>query len=225
MQAWLARRSVDADASYVMSYEDLVDVVRHVLVAVPVDEAWYRQRYPDIAKAIDAGGVASASYHYVMHGYFEKRQPFENEAATRRYPVTFAIIESALEATPAREGLRVRIRGDLLREFICTLLESISVDEAWYRSAYPAISEAVARGVFTDAKQHFIRHGYFESRWPFAMYPDEAWYLSRYPDAKRGVDGGIYRSASDHYTRIGYRQGRLPAGFWFAELWDRRRVR
>jgi hypothetical protein len=224
MQVWLARRSPDEGESLVMSYEDLVDIFRHLLVAVPVDEGWYRQRHPDVAKAIDAGAFVCAAHHYAQHGYFEDRRPFEVESATCRFPPAFATIESRLEVTPARGELRVRIDSGLLREFMSSLLESIPVDEAWYRNAYPGVSQAVARGVFTDARQHFMRHGYFESRWPFKMYPDETWYLARYPDAKRDVDSGTYRSAREHFSRVGYRQGRLPTGFWFSALWDRARV-
>jgi hypothetical protein len=62
-----------------MSYDELVDVMKKLLQAVPVDEDWYRQRYPDVAEAIDAGAYRNAKHHFVDYGYFEGRRPFEPE--------------------------------------------------------------------------------------------------------------------------------------------------
>jgi hypothetical protein len=38
-----------------------------------VDEAHYRDRHPDVAAAITQGRVASATRHYLVQGYFERR--------------------------------------------------------------------------------------------------------------------------------------------------------
>jgi hypothetical protein len=38
------------------------------------------------------------------------------------------------------------------------------VDEEWYRKSYPDIDEAIRLGKETDAKSHFIDHGYQEGR-------------------------------------------------------------
>lgn len=40
---------------------------------MPVDEAWYRQAYPDVDAAIQEGTFASAAAHFVSAGYFEGR--------------------------------------------------------------------------------------------------------------------------------------------------------
>jgi hypothetical protein len=45
------------------------------LSAVPVDEAWYLDTYPDIKEAIASGAVRSAGHHYARFGYFEHRMP------------------------------------------------------------------------------------------------------------------------------------------------------
>ncbi len=45
--------------------------------SVRVDERWYLTRYPDIVGAIRDGVCASATDHYVMHGFYEHRLPRE----------------------------------------------------------------------------------------------------------------------------------------------------
>jgi hypothetical protein len=53
------------------SYENLVQLVRRIIIDVPVDEPWYLERYPDVAEAISQGIVASSKSHFVNDGYFE----------------------------------------------------------------------------------------------------------------------------------------------------------
>ncbi len=67
------------------SYENMVELLRRLLVGVDVDEAWYEQRYPDIADAIRQGHVPSATAHFVNDGYFEGRLPFSIEVDEKYY--------------------------------------------------------------------------------------------------------------------------------------------
>jgi hypothetical protein len=67
------------------SYEELVQMIRRLLIGVEVDEKWYMQRYPDIADAIRQGIVASAQSHFVNDGYFEGRLPFPIRVDERYY--------------------------------------------------------------------------------------------------------------------------------------------
>jgi hypothetical protein len=52
------------------------------------------------------------------------------------------------------------------------LLEPVQVDAAWYLAANPGVARAVAGGEFASAGHHYLSHGYFEDRPPFA--PDRA---------------------------------------------------
>jgi hypothetical protein len=52
--------------------------------------------------------------------------------------------------------------------FICRLLEPVPVDAAWYRAKYTDVTGAIDRGVFRSAGHHFLLHGFFEGRLPFA---------------------------------------------------------
>jgi hypothetical protein len=49
----------------------------------PVDERWYRNKYPDVATAINSGALQSAAEHFEVQGAFEGRPPsasFEADA-------------------------------------------------------------------------------------------------------------------------------------------------
>ena len=73
-----------------LTYDEFLDFIKKFLLAVPIDEQWYRTRYPDVDEAIRAGAYRTARQHFVQHGYFEGRQPFELEIDEvyymKRYP-------------------------------------------------------------------------------------------------------------------------------------------
>jgi hypothetical protein len=58
------------------SYDQFLEMVRAVLSAVDVDEAWYLETYPDVLTGIKKGTVRSARDHFIHNGYFEGRLPF-----------------------------------------------------------------------------------------------------------------------------------------------------
>ncbi len=68
-----------------MTYDELVDAIKKLLLAVPVDEDWYRKSYPDVAEAIDSGTYRNAKHHFVDYGYFEGRRPFLPEVEAEFY--------------------------------------------------------------------------------------------------------------------------------------------
>jgi hypothetical protein len=67
------------------NYENLVQLIRRIIIDVPVDEPWYLERYPDVAEAIRQGIVASAKSHFVNDGYLEGRLPFPIQVDERYY--------------------------------------------------------------------------------------------------------------------------------------------
>ena len=82
--------SVKGQIKVDMSYDDFLTLVKQFLLAVPIDETWYRATYPDVDQAIRAGAYRSARHHFVENGYFEGRRPFDLEIDEgfymRRYP-------------------------------------------------------------------------------------------------------------------------------------------
>jgi hypothetical protein len=67
------------------SYDEFLDVLRMVLSVIEVDEAWYLEKYPDVADAIKNGAVESARQHFMYNGYFEGRLPFPLQVDERWY--------------------------------------------------------------------------------------------------------------------------------------------
>lgn len=80
-----------------MNYDEFLDLVKKFLLAVPIDEQWYRTTYPDVAEAIKAGAYKSARQHFVDHGYFEGRRPFELEMDEAWYLKQYPDIEQAVK--------------------------------------------------------------------------------------------------------------------------------
>jgi hypothetical protein len=75
----------DGEPDVSCSHDDFVTMIRRVLAGIEIDEAWYLDRYPDIADAIENGIVTSAQQHFVNDGYFEGRQPFPMHVNERWY--------------------------------------------------------------------------------------------------------------------------------------------
>jgi hypothetical protein len=76
LKSYVTVETVDGELMVSCSYENLIQMIRRLIAGVEVDEAWYLQRYLDIAEAIEQGIVPSARSHFVNDGYFEGRVPF-----------------------------------------------------------------------------------------------------------------------------------------------------
>ena len=57
--------------------EELQEMIRILLSVIEVDEAFYLTRNADVAEGIKAGTIRSAREHFIYHGYFEGRLPYE----------------------------------------------------------------------------------------------------------------------------------------------------
>ena len=85
LKALLTISNVKGELMVTCSYENLVQMLRQLIIGVEVDEKWYLDRYPDIADAIKQGLVQSARLHFVNDGYFEGRMPFPIHVDERYY--------------------------------------------------------------------------------------------------------------------------------------------
>lgn len=93
-------------------------------------------------------------------------------------------------------------------------LMNVTVDEAWYLSAYPDVAAAIQSGSFRSARQHYIASGYFEDRIPRHVPVDEAWYSNEYADVAAAIRAGVFTSAQQHFEVYGFKEGRLPSRNW-----------
>ncbi len=79
-----------------MNYDEYLDVLRKLLRAVPVDETWYLETYPDVADAIHAGTYRNAQSHFVEHGYFEGRLPSKLQINEAWYLDTYPDVKTGI---------------------------------------------------------------------------------------------------------------------------------
>ena len=85
LKSLLTISSVKGELMVSCTYENLVQMLRQVIIGVEVDEHWYLECYPDIAEAIEQGLVHSARVHFANDGYFEGRMPFPIRVDERYY--------------------------------------------------------------------------------------------------------------------------------------------
>ena len=85
LKAFLTISTVKGELMVSCTYENMVQLLRQMIIGVEVNEAWYLERYPDIAEAIEQGIVKSARLHFVNDGYFEGRMPFPIRVEERYY--------------------------------------------------------------------------------------------------------------------------------------------
>ena len=81
-----------------LTEEQLLSVMQNLLLAVPVDEAWYRDAYPDVAAAINSGEIGSAKGHFIDSGYAEGRLPFDHELDEEWYLKIYPDVAKEIEA-------------------------------------------------------------------------------------------------------------------------------
>jgi hypothetical protein len=106
------------------------------------DEARYRANNSDVARAVEAGDLASGLQHFVRYGHAEGRTNLPG------FHAPFSEIETVLGLTRAAPRT-------------VTWFE-----DAFYRAVYPDVDERVARGDLPSALEHFLAEGYAEGRLP-----------------------------------------------------------
>jgi hypothetical protein len=191
-------------------YDDVLNVLSEFLRAIPVDEAWYKDKYPALQGYLASSATETATSHFCKHGYFEGREPFAPGWRNLTAPVRFRELKTRLSVIPTRGRLRVDVQQNDFLDLIRRLLKAVPVDERWYRTAYPDVAEAIANATVASAADHYIKLGYVDGRLPFEIAVDEKWYVSRYVHVRAELNRGAATSAQDHFMRMGYREGCRP---------------
>ena len=127
-----------------------------------------------------------------------------------KYLPTFDLIKRSLDIKPGNGDLRVNLSYDEFVNILRMMIQGIEVDEAWYKSTYEDIGQAINEGRIPSAKHHFVNDGWLEGRLPFPMNVAEPWYLKQYPDVADFLRRGLLLSAQGHFDEDGYKEGRLP---------------
>jgi hypothetical protein len=210
LEKWMTRSVSPDSARLTPAYDDVLDVLKAFLQAIPVDADWYKAEYPAVADFLLRSPFHTATSHFQKHGYFEGRRPFAPGWRGLVAPVPFAQLKTSLRINPARGRLRADIARDDFLSLIKTILTAVPVDEAWYRATYRKAAKGIEDGRFASAIDHYAKQGYFDGCLPFDIAVDDEWYASRYDHVMTGLQRGVAKSAQDHFIRVGYTEGCRP---------------
>lgn len=131
------------------------------------------------------------------------------------FPINYAVpVEALDEAHALVSDRRSYVTASMLRTMLeqCPRFGAPTVtdydpcfDSELYLETYDDVREAMERGEFKRAFEHFFHHGHREKRMPFEF--DEKWYGGRYPDAASEVGRGDFACLRDHYILVGHARG------------------
>jgi hypothetical protein len=210
LKKWTARFGIPGTDRLTMPYDDVLDVLKGLLLAVPVDEEWYPAEYPAIREYLVRSPTETPASHFRKHGYFEGRKPFAPTWRDLTEPVSFRQLRTRLQIIPTRGRLRVDIAHDDFLGILKSVLIAVPVDQPWYCATYPDVAKAIEDGTFPLAADHYAQLGYFEGRFPFDIIVDEEWYVTRYDHVRTGLERGVAADARDHFMKVGYNEGCRP---------------
>ena len=123
---------------------------------------------------------------------------------------TYATLLNKKLVVPSLKTSYMAIDRNYFVTVLAPCLSGVHVDEAWYLSHSPDVADAIKRGEFASAKDHYAKVGFYEHRMPYEIDVDETWYLENYPDVATAVETGVFTSGRAHFYQLGYREGRIP---------------
>ena len=168
------------------------------------NEPRYRRRYSDLRDDVLAADNNTNGYdHYLKHGSREGRtgHPLFD-------PATYLLQLDSDERAEAERGPfahylhYVASRGSERRT-------SLLFDPLHYLHRYPAIAEAIARGEWLCALQHYLCNDTPTAFDPLPQFSEE-YYLSRYTDVAEAVESKARRNGYDHFLMNGASEYRSP---------------
>lgn len=133
---------------------------------------------------------------------------FDEAAYLRRYPDVAAVVGDAIAS-----GYEHFITAGWLEGRSPSSVYS----EAYYRSLYPDVDQAIVNGGFRSGFEHFVRAGHREGRRPSQIF-DPASYAASNPDVASAVASGLLGSGFEHWIEMGAAEGRSPQSLLFQEV-------
>ena len=170
------------------------------------DEMYYRRRHPDLLNdALAEAGLANGYDHFLQHGnregrighplfdpfyYLAQLDPDTRGAAAAAGPFQHYLLR--LEQAPG---------GYETSRYFAS---------EWYSQRYPAVADAVARGAWRSALEHYLCNDHPTE---FDPSPDfsEDWYLTADPGLRTVTEAGLQRNGFAHFLLHGAMELRSPA--------------
>ncbi len=170
------------------------------------DELYYRRRYADLTDgALDKAGLANGYDHFLRHGSKEGRIGH----------LLFDPLYYLGQLDP-EEGAAAAISGPF-QHYLLGLEHGWPAPEtsrhfagAWYLRHYPEVAEAITRGEWRSALEHYLCN---DTPTAFDPLPDfsEDWYLTGQPELRDAIESGAFRNGYAHFLRYGTVELRAPA--------------
>lgn len=169
------------------------------------NEPRYRRRYPDLRdEVLTTDGNANGYDHYLKHGSKEGRigHPLFDPAIYRSQLDDAERTEADIIGPFAHYLQHIAARGSERRT-------SVYFDPFRYLHRYPAVEEAIKKGQWRCALQHYLCN---DTPTAFDPLPEfsEADYLARYPDIAEAVETKVRRNGYDHFLIDGASELRAP---------------
>jgi GT2 family glycosyltransferase len=169
------------------------------------DEAWYRQRHPDVAAAIAAGRLRSGFEHYCRDG-------FRGRSAHWLFDPGLYLAPGGLDPVEVGYDDCVNLYGHFLRYGARQSRQGhLLFDPALYRAGVAQEPGALAAIEARGAWHHFIDRIWFERRDAVTTpWFDPDWYLARTPAAAQRLRRGLSVCALHDYLAFGIAAGAAP---------------
>ncbi len=81
-----------------------LDIIKSLLIAVPVSQAWYRSTYPAAARLVDDGTFRSETDYYAQRGYFEGHFAFDIVVDEDWYVARYEHVRTGLKRGHAKSA-------------------------------------------------------------------------------------------------------------------------
>jgi GT2 family glycosyltransferase len=169
-------------------------------------EQSYRQRYADLRdEALAADGNANGYDHFLKHGSREGR-------------IGHVLFDPAIYREPLAADERAKADAlggyqhylQRIRKRQAETATSPYFDPVWYLQRYPAVTDAIASGVWQCALHHYLANGTPTEFDPLPEF-SEAYYLDRYKDVTAAVESKDRRNGYDHFLGNGAAERRSPS--------------
>jgi hypothetical protein len=148
------------------------------------------------------GGRINTTSSFSRHNFFRDQQVNMSD--------TYATLLNKKLVVPSQKTTYLAVDRSYFATVLAPALSSVHVDENWYLSRFPDVAEAIGRGDFASAADHYAKVGFYEHRMPYEIDVDDEWYLESYPDVAAAVEKGTFPSGRAHFYLLGYREGRFP---------------
>jgi hypothetical protein len=123
---------------------------------------------------------------------------------------TYATLLNKKLVVPSQKTPYMAIDRNYFSTVLAPTLAGVYIDQEWYLAHSPDVADAITKGEFASAQDHYAKVGFYEHRMPYEIEVDETWYLENYPDIAAAVEKGVFPTGRAHFYQLGYREGRFP---------------